>query len=237
MEPAAWKRQQQFNAVWIRRIGDLLAMKFNLMNGGIDQLFFNAVIGKVGQHVKNNGFNLVGRCLFDIFQPADKQRVPVVGVEAAAIAQGAAQPGVDQRFAQGRRRIAQQDLLQQCQGQNFKRVLDIGGQPGDAHLVFMGRIFVFIERVRIGWRSRLLPAGLGRDIGIRVNLFELPEHLGFDKSQMVFERQVAVGIEKGVAGVIVLPVKFFELFIGEGWNLSRLASRIKLIGGWGIERF
>ncbi len=69
-------------------------------------------------------------------------------------------------------------------------------------------IFVFIERIRIGHGLRVIPAGLGRDICIRVNLFEFREHLGFDKSQMIFQRQVAVSIEKGIAGVIVLPVKF-----------------------------
>ena len=55
MQPAAAKREQQFDAVRIGGVGYLLAVEFDLVNGRINQLFVNALIDQIGQNVQYLG--------------------------------------------------------------------------------------------------------------------------------------------------------------------------------------
>ena len=66
MQPGAGKGHQQFNPIWIRRVGYLFAVEFDLVNGRINQLFVNALIDEIGQRFKYKGLDFLGRAFFNI---------------------------------------------------------------------------------------------------------------------------------------------------------------------------
>src|SRR6056297_4020245 len=43
---------------------------------------------------------------------------------------------------------------------------------------------------------------------------------------MPFQRQIPIGIEEGIARMVVPPVKRKKLFMGEFWDIFRVAARI-----------
>jgi hypothetical protein len=59
-----------------------------------------------------------------------------------------------------------------------------------------------------------LPAGLGINNRSGINPLEFCQDLGIYKNQMIFQGQIAVGVEKSIAGMIMLAVKLLQRLIG-----------------------
>ena len=78
---------------------------------------------------------------------------------------------------------------------------------------------------------------MGCNIRIRINLLEALEDFGFDISQMILQRQVAVGIKKCIAGMIVPAMKFLEPAMGQRWNFGGVSAGIKTIRRRWVQRF
>src|SRR6266852_8711312 len=62
------------------------------------------------------------------------------------------------------------------------------------------------------------------------------ESVPLDCGERPVQRLVAVGIEVGVAGVVMRGVKSPKLLPGEIWNVLGVSSRLVLIGETGEER-
>ncbi len=66
MQPWTCKSHQKLNSIWIWRVGYLLAMEFDLMNGRINQLLINAFINEIRERFKYKGLDFLGSAFFNI---------------------------------------------------------------------------------------------------------------------------------------------------------------------------
>ena len=235
VQPASDDGQQQFQTIRVGRVDDLLAMKFNLVDGGCDQFGVDFILNQPFEHIQDNFFNGLGALFTDILESACKQGVPVFGVVTGYIAECAAQARIHQRLAQGRTGIAQQDLFQDRQDQDFEGIVDIAGQPGQTDLAFAGRVLAGRQGVSVACRSGFGPARLAGDIGLWIDGVEVSHDTVCDDRQVVFEGQVAVGVEIGVAGMVMALVKGDQLGMGQSRNRRRITARIVAVGCVGIH--
>ena len=87
VKPGAGEEEQQFESVGIGRVGDFLAVKFDLMDGRFDQVGVDALVGQPFEGRHDEGFDGVRVFGGHILEPAEKQGVAVVGVETAGVGQ------------------------------------------------------------------------------------------------------------------------------------------------------
>ena len=110
------------------------------MHGRVHQLPVDALVRQFRQGLEDEGLDGRSGLPGGILQAAGEQGVPDIGGKPRAVAEGAAQPGIDQGLVKGRGRISQQHLFQHIQGHDRESIIDIGRQPGHADLVFPGRV-------------------------------------------------------------------------------------------------
>ena len=125
VKPGAGDEKQQLEPVRIGRIGNFLAVEFDLMNGRLDQVGGDALAGQFFERRQDEVLDGLRVCGGHILQTAEEEGVAVVGVETAGVGQRGAQFGFHQRLAQRRSLVAEKDLLKQGEHQHLERVLDV----------------------------------------------------------------------------------------------------------------
>ncbi len=162
----------------------------------------------------------------DILQAAGEHRVLVFGVIPGPVAQGASQPGIDKGFSQGGAGIADKHLFNNGHHQHFKCIVYVGAKPGEACLALVFKAFAGVCGIIIGCRFRFFPPVLRWNRCFRINSGVIGQNGFLDKREMVLERKIAVGIKKGIARMVVLPVKRMQVRVGQFRDIFGAPPRI-----------
>jgi hypothetical protein len=180
-------------------------------------------------------FDLFGPLRLASLQAGGEVGGAVLVLVAAAGGKIAAEFRVEQGTMERGGRIAEEQRREEIQCQPLEAVGDVAGEPGRLYHGLAGNRFTGIEGVGLDQPAWRLEADFGRNFTVDRAGVEFPQSQGVDRFQVLLQRQVAVGVEPGVARMIVSGVELLQSFPAEVGNGGGLPARVVTIGGGRVE--
>ena len=201
-----------------------------MVDGGVDLRGVDSAVGQALEGLEDDLLHLLRVFGGDSLQACAEDRLFVVVVESGPVSQRAAQARVDERFAQRRARVGQQDLGQHLHGQRAERIRAGNGDPRGECLRLASVVFASRGRKCLDARRGRLESLHVPDRRVDLEALEPSQGVAFDHLQRGFERQVAVAVEARVARVVVALVEPPQLVPRKVGYVLRIPARHVRVG-------
>ena len=234
MHPRTNQAHQQLQTVGFAA-ANFAVGELQLMDGGFDAFPLKTGGDRLFQRLQYQFFQIA--CLPGIgsLQTGGEKSFAIFVVIAGTGADSFSQPGIDQRLAQRCGSISQKQLGKQGQAQPFKLILNRIGQPAHkqkrAPLQGLASLQckAFFHMPGAG-KTLLQRNGALNRLGT-----EMAQHPLMDQLQRLLQRETAIGVEQGVAGMIVGVMKLSQFLPGKIENGAGLPSGVPAIGSRWIQ--
>ena len=234
MHPRAGQTHQQLQPVGFAA-ANFAMCKLQLMDGGFDSFPLKTGGSRLFQSFQYQFFQISSLPGIGALQTGGEKSFAIFVVVAGTGADPFAQPGIDQRLAQRSGSVSQKQLGKQGQAQSLKLILNRIGQPaheqkraplqGLARLQRKGAFYI------PGTGKTLLQRnGALNRLGAKMAQYPL-----IDQLQRLFQREAAIGIEPGVAGMVVGVMKPPQFLPGKIEDSVGLSAGIPAIGGRRVQ--
>ena len=208
---------------------DLLGAELHLVEDRLQLVALQAVLGQLPADPLDQLDDLRGVLRLAALHPDREIGVAdIVGVARAG--EGLAELGVLQRLAQRRGGVVEQVVLQHRHGQRADGVGQLAGEEIDGHGGLALQLLLLADGIGDGQLAGAVPARLLGDLGVHRPRLVGGEVFLVQERQRLLHRDVSVGEEVGVGGMVVVLVEALEGLVAEGGDGVGVAAGVQPVG-------